>query len=455
MIRGDLKTLLAQRVLVPLYERRWGIYPGPTLAALERSQFDAPERIREQQWKQVQSLVEFASRSNPFYRQRFSAAGFEPGDLQGWGDFESLALLTKDDIRSHPGELISDGYARETMRHCRTGGSTGVPVHLYWDRAAHHFKNALVKRHDAWAGYRLGAKQAALWGDTDKDYPLNVRLYKALCERTIFLDTLKMDDAYLGEFVQRIRRFGPKILIGHAHSIYFFTEFLRAERIEDIRFDGIISTAETLIPAERERIESYFGAIVFDRYGCEEVSLIASECAQHDGLHIGAEGLYVEVLDGDESTPGRIVVTDLINRGMPFIRYEVGDLATVARGVCPCGRGLPRLGRVHGRTSDILFAPDGRAISGISILDTFIIHVAGVRQAQLVQDALDHIRVRVVGGAGFGDATVQELHRAVAKVFGPAMRCDVETVEVIAPSARGKYQFSICQLDPLKLSPPK
>ena len=443
----DLRAKLAQSVFVPLYERRWGIHDPGLRRSLARSQYDSPEQIRERQWNGVRAMVAHAHAANPFYRERFRSIGLQPEDLRTWEDFGAIPLLTKDDIRNHPDALISDGFSRDTMVHMRTGGSTGVPVHLYWDAYAHRFKNALVRRHDAWAGFVQGIKQAALWGDTDKHYPLKVRLYKALCERTLYLDTLKMDDAYLAQFVERVRKFRPRVLIGHAHSLYFFAEFLLARKIADVRFEAIISTAETLIPAERETIESCFGPVLFNRYGCEELSLIASECEQHDGMHVGAEGLIVEVLDGDATTPGRVVVTDLVNRGMPFLRYEVGDLATTAPAACACGRGLPRLGRVFGRTSDILYAPDGRKISGISILDTFVIHVAGVKQAQIVQDALDHLRVRVVPDARYTEDTERALAASVRQIFGAQMRHDLELVDAIAPTARGKYQFSICEID--------
>jgi phenylacetate-CoA ligase len=444
----DLHTPLAQNVIIPWYERRWGLETGGLLRSLQQSQYDTPERIHQRQWDALRKLLEFVSTSNPFYRERFRSAGFRPSELRGPDDLAAIPVLSKDDIRSRGADLISDGYSPEGMFHKRTGGSTGVPVHLYWDRDAYRFKGAVVKRHDAWAGYRFGDKHATLWGDTEKRYPLRERIFHALCARTIFLDTLLMDEAHLRNFVQRLRRFRPPVLYGHAHSVYFFTRYLIDEGIDDIRFTALISTAETLLPAERQVIESRFGRVLFDRYGCEELSLIASECESHDGLHIAAEGLYVEVLGGDEQSPGRVVVTDLMNRGMPLVRYEVGDLATIAPGRCSCGRGLPRLGRVFGRTTDILYAPDGRKISGVSILDTFVIHVPGVHQAQIVQDALDHVILRIVRDSGFGPASVAHLGQTVSRVFGPAMRHHIEYVEAIAPTPRGKYQFTICQVSP-------
>jgi phenylacetate-CoA ligase len=193
-------------------------------------------------------------------------------------------------------------------------------------------------------------------------------------------------------------------------------------------------------------VEEVFGEVVFDRYGCEEIGLIASECENHDGLHVAAEGVYVEVVDGTESEAGQILVTDLFNRGTPLIRYEIGDLATTRSGVCVCGRGLPRLGRVLGRTSDILCTPEGARISGTSILDTVMSHIQGFRQVQIVQEKLDELTFNVVEGDGLSERSLEVLAEAVRRYFGPSMRHKVVLVDRIPLTERGKFQFSVCKV---------
>jgi phenylacetate-CoA ligase len=195
-----------------------------------------------------------------------------------------------------------------------------------------------------------------------------------------------------------------------------------------------------------------FGKILFDRYGCEELSVIASECDAHDGLHVCAEGLYVEVLDADEQYPGRLIITDLWNSGMPFIRYEIGDMATLKTAKCGCGRGLPRLGRVLGRTADVLYTPEGKAISGISILDTFTIHVPGFKQVQVVQDMIDHLTFNVVrDGKTFTADSERIFGSRVVEFFGSRMRYDLNYLDKIPQTERGKYRFSICNIPQIKV----
>ena len=309
-------------------------------------------------------------------------------------------------------------------------------------------KTAATFRHNRWAGYDRGDKLAAIWGDTDKEYSFKEQLYNLLTGRVIYLDTLKMTEEYNFEFIKRVRKVKPSIMMGHAHSLYAFACFVEEHGITSLGIEGIISTAEILFDHERAKIESVFGKILFDRYGCEELSIIASECLAHDGLHINAEGLYVEILAGDDNNPGKLVITDLWNRGMPFIRYEIGDMAIFKQGQCTCGRGLPRLARVYGRTADLLYTPDGRTISGISVLDTFTIHVPGIKQVQIVQNELDLLNFRVVKGDDFGEESLAVLKRKIPEFFGPGMRYEFEYVDKIEQTERGKYRFSICNIAP-------
>jgi phenylacetate-CoA ligase len=246
------------------------------------------------------------------------------------------------------------------------------------------------------------------------------------------MDTLLMDDDYVLRFLDRVRAFKPEILFGHGHSLYYFAKFIADHGIKDIEFKGIISSAEALPPEERKVVEEVFGNIVFDRYGCEEVSLIASECETHEGMH---------------TEPGRLVITDLSNYAMPLIRYEIGDLSTTMSGECACGRGLPRLGRVVGRTTDILYTPEGRKISGVSILDTFTIHIPGFKQIQIVQEKINEVIFHIVKDEHFSEKSLQLLGEQVPRIFGPKMTYQIKFVDKVALTSRGKFQFTICKLD--------
>jgi phenylacetate-CoA ligase len=131
---------------------------------------------------------------------------------------------------------------------------------------------------------------------------------------------------------------------------------------------------------------------------------------------------------------------------MPLIRYEIGDMATTRSGSCRCGRGLPRLGKIYGRTSDFLLSPDGKRVSGISILDTFTIHIPGIKQVQIIQNEIDTLHFRIVKDNDFSDNSLTILAENVRSVFGPEMKHETEFVDRIPQTRRGKYRFSICNV---------
>ena len=121
------------------------------------------------------------------------------------------------------------------------------------------------------------------------------------------------------------------------------------------------------MPEQREFLEETFGGKVFNRYGCREISLLASECERHTGMHVNSDAVIVEIepVAGMPENVGRVLVTDLLNRSMPLIRYEIGDFASWVDGpACPCGRSLPRIAQIEGRSTDFLRLPDGTLISG-------------------------------------------------------------------------------------------
>jgi phenylacetate-CoA ligase len=223
-------------------------------------------------------------------------------------------------------------------------------------------------------------------------------------------------------------------------------EYLRTHGFDDIRPHGIIATAMVLHAWQRRVIEEVLGCRVTNRYGCEEVSLIACEC-EHQGLHINADSVLVEVLrDGRPARPGEagnVVVTDLTNRAMPLIRYQVGDVAVARERPCPCGRGLPLLERIEGREADYVVTSRGELISGISLTENFALEVPGIAQIQIVQHAVDRFEFRLVRGPDFGSASVERLRDMVHQRFGDETRFDCVFVEQIAQEPSGKYRFCI------------
>ena len=201
---------------------------------------------------------------------------------------------------------------------------------------------------------------------------------------------------------------------------------------------------------ERKKIERVFDCKVTNRYGCEEVSLIASECENHSGLHLNSDSLIVEfIMDGknvSSGSPGAIVVTDIINYGMPFIRYKLGDVGVPSDHECSCGRSYPIMEKVEGRVADYIVMPDGSLISGISLTENFAMKLPEIKQLQIIQEKVDNIIFKIVKGEGFSSDSEKKIKSAAIERFGMRINFTYDYVNQIPQEASGKYRFCISKV---------
>lgn len=443
-------TRLSKHVFFPLWEVKDGAHRMRYLRELSTSQWLDADTLYQRQFERARKAVDYAFKHCPYYQERFTGAGFH-GRLRDWSDFKQLPLLNKRDIRDNGSRLLSHEFRREDLVETKTGGSTGVALKLYFDKRCQEMRNAAEMRSDRWAGWDIGIKIAALWGNPPVTDTLKKKLRNLLLNRIIYLDTIKIDDCSVRRFVFDWKRKNARILLGHSHSIYILATYLRRMGIANIRPDGIISTSMMLFEPERQLIEEVFRCQVSDRYGCEEVGLIASECERHQGFHLNIDHLVIEFLrdDGSEAAPGEdanIVVTDLINRGMPLIRYRVEDIGIPSNRICACGRGLPLMERLTGRQADFLKRADGSLVAGVSLIERTLTAIPGIEQMQLIQNNLHELCVRVVKDNGFDKASERTLRAEVREVFGPEMRVDIKYVSLLEQTHLGKYRFAICNV---------
>lgn len=433
---------LNRYLMHPLMAWREGSPRLRHLRTLERTQFDPPEVIHARQLAAVQQQLWHAWNTVPYYRAAWTKAGVHPSDVRTLADLAAFPILTKADIRRHHRDLLSSAY---DIRRCRvktTSGSTGVPLTIYCDDAAMHWKAACTIRSDQWSGYRLGQRVAKVWGNPEyRHFGLKGRLRNYFFDRAIYLDTLQLTNERIAAFARAIRRHRPGLIFGHAHSLYLLASTLQKSGWLDIRPNGIIATAMILHDWQRAVIEEVFGGPVTNRYGCEEVSLIACECEYHHGLHINADSLYTEV-----TRDGHLLLTDFVNRAMPLIRYQVGDVVVPSSRRCPCGRGLPLLERIEGRDADYVVTPAGHLISGISLTENFANLIPGTAQVQIVQESITQLRIRLVADDGFNETSRAKVAELVHRTFGTGVHHEVELVDAIPQEASGKYRFCISKV---------
>lgn len=443
-----IASWLVRHLVFPVWIRRDHPKCLAYAQEFERTQFLPKAELEALQLRRLQKLLQHAKEHCPFYALRLEQAGIVPEKLGSLGQFSRLPALTKRDIQDHGPDLQARDFPEEKRKRNQTGGSTGSPLQFYVDVERFDSRKASTYRHDLWSGVRPGDWRISLWGSRlDQGRPENWwdHLRNNLLYRIVPLNTSKITDADWSKFVSEIRRLKPRAMVAYTQAAVAFARYLRQQKIGDIQIDSIVTTAEMLLPGQREFLEETFGGKVFNRYGCREVSVIASECEFHRGMHVNADALLVEIVP-DASRPGRagrILVTDLLNYSMPLIRYEIGDVGEWTKDQnCPCGRQLPLLADVQGRITDFLVLSDGRQISGPA-LTLVVSDMADVRQVQFVQRAPDLVLLRVVPGKDYGPATEQELRKRIGLYFEGRAELQIQLTDSIASEISGKYGFVI------------
>lgn len=442
------------RFLLPVYEQ--GLRRRNTLRylrLLEEQQWLSLAEIREIQWRKLMALLRHAEKRVPFYRNRFRAAGLSARSIDSPDQFRRLPPLTKEDIRRNQTALVAEGVSPESLHASATAGSTGEPIHFGYDHDSYEWRVAAAARADRWAGWDWGCRQFYIWGASPVPASWLKGMKKALHSRLqnmTFVNSYDFTDDVLRDYVRRLNRCRPRVVVGYTNALYEFARFCDQHSLAVWQPEGVIPTAESLYPSQRELVGKVFRAGVFDRYGCREMMNVAAECDRHMGLHLNADNLYVELQN--DGVPlgagelGEVIATDLNNYSMPFIRYQNGDLAVAAREPCSCGRGLPLLERVEGRVLDVIVTPDGRYVPG-----EFFFHLlqfsSGIKRFQVSQDEAYAVTVRIVPDRDFDRSALDEIHRLVRERLGHEAEVSLELVDDIPRTKGGKLRVTTSEVN--------
>ena len=450
--RRDLTAILIKELLYPMWVLKNKSPRLRYLAQLEKSQYWTRDALLEHQWSAFKRIVAHAYLTCPYYRKKFQEAGITPDDLRSPKDVCKIPTITKVEIQEHRDEMISSQYRDSDLIRDMTGGSTGSPMQFYYTKDRAEIRAAATIRHNRWAGWDIGDRAAALWGaprDIHNSGRKKDRIRDWILGRSLTLDASSLDESTMFNFAQVLISYQPTVLQAYANTAGLFAQYLRSKNIDYINPKSIVTSAEVLTNENRNLIEKTFGCAVYNRYGSREFSVIASECDVHDGMHVNAENLLVEILPSDKSsleTDGEIVVTDLRNFAMPMIRYQTQDIGHLKNGACECGRTLPLMELSGGRVTDFLTATNGKKVSGIVLATYVITNIRGIRQVQFVQNQLGAVIIRIVKGQSWSSGDEAELIKKVREYLGDDVHTEIILQDSIPMEKSGKYRFSISNL---------
>lgn len=321
------------------------------------------------------------------------------------------------------------------------------------DNACLASKEAALYRFEKWTGWDFGERMGLVW-PAQQDYvghwTIKSRIKNELAGRQVVFPAAIIDDSSCEWYVQELLRKRPTMIRAFSSPVYELAKYLEKKGVDDIILKGVITTGEPLYVHQRELISRVFRCDVFDSYRSREAGPLAQECEVHHGMHINAESLYVEVdssrnfAEEDESM-GDLIITDLLNYGMPLIRYQMGDVGVLSKRVCPCGRGLPILDNIKGRTADIFITPEKKRIAAGSLVLYLVDEAPGVLgQVQIIQDRIDHLTIRMTRDPSPTPEIMDYQRTTVRRLFGDKMQVSFDLVDKIPMEKSGKYLFTKC-----------
>ncbi len=429
--------------------RRFG--PGFARAlrhARERESYD------EKQWEAYQvlrlrELLVHAARRVPHYRAAFASSGLAETSLAAFTleDLRRLPIVDKQDIRPDPKRFVAEGA--KGLHPYATSGSTGTPLTVYMSSATQRQWQALYEaRCRNWAGVNRHMRRAMIGGRqvvprADANRPYGRRNW---AEGQLYLSAFHVSRKTCAQYVKELAAFQPDYLVGYASAWFFLARFIVEEGLQPPRVKAILTSSEKLEPAMRDILQRAFDAPVFDAYSGVEACCLASECEKH-ALHVSPDAGIIELLDpqGNPVGPGQqgeIVATGLVNFDQPLIRYRTGDLARWGASNCACGRKMPILESLVGRLEDVVFGPDGRETVRFHGLYLGLPHVT---EGQVVQEAPDFVRLRVVVTPEFDERDEATLRRRVLERLGE-VTVVVEPVEELERTPAGKVRAVISKV---------
>lgn len=418
--------------------------------ALFNSSRDA---ILKYQQKCVNKLIQHTFQTTPYYRELFNEIGLNLEDLNKHSnsdptDISIIPPLEKKTIRDQFHNLLSDRFSNKKRIPNATGGSTGTPLKFYQDRTYWNQRNLSVYYFDRWAGWDFGTPQLVIWGapsDINAGSKWNQNLNR-FWKNQSWLDGFQLTESEMQRTYEKMQLRQPNTILAYPSSLYQFAKYLNNKNLQpNWNLKGIITSAEMLHEHIRTLAESVFRTKIYNRYGGREVGLIAMECVEGQ-MHINCRDLLFEIDSPDPyNIPGDILITQLNNYTMPFIRYRIGDIGRLSKEKCLCGNQLPVLAELLGRRTATFRTKDGTLVHGGYFTQQFY-HIEGVSQFQLIQESVDKCTLNLVINEKWTEMTSNEIIQMIQKKLGNYVSIEIKYVENIPVLKSGKSEYTISRI---------
>lgn len=402
----------------------------------------------EKTWKdwreeRLSFLLHRAATKVPFYREQW-AERKRNGDKSSWQYLENWTILEKQTLRKNAVGFIAEDCNPSKMYQDHTSGTTGSSLNLWVNLEAVRFWYALFEaRSRRWYGVSRKSRWAMLGGQLVT--PVHQQkppfwVWNAGSNQ-LYMSSYHLAPDLICYYLDALKKYHVEYILGYSSAVYSLAQLALRENRKDLKMRVVITNAEPLFEYQRKTISKAFDCPVRETYGMAEIAAAAGECS-HGKLH---QWLDVGVIEGEEnsqnSLPADFICTGLINTGMPLIRYRVGDCGTFSDEKCECGRTLPLLGEIEGRSDDVLYTTNGRRMRLASVFKDDL-HVI---EAQIIQNSIKELVVKLIPDKDFNQNSAQKLTDRIKERIGD-IEIRLETVSHIPRTKRGKFRAVLCNL---------
>lgn len=412
----------------------------------------SPRRIVDFRNRKLRSVITHAYQAVPYYRQLFDDAGIDPNHIRTIQDLHSIPVSTSLAYRREPLErVLSRSVHPERLACHNTSGSTGRPMTIMRSPSEEHLLNCFRMRTLPSCGVRLSDRisEIAMVGLHDSKIGFLKRLRRASgLYRTHVVDCLQPPEMILKQLVEQ----SPDVISGYPGFLSHLAIHVLSGQEPKPTPRLILTGGESLTSLRRKRIQEAFQAPISDSYGAHEFNLLAWECPETGYYHVTDDGVVVEIIkDGRPARVGEkgiVVATALHSYAMPFIRYELGDVATRGPDLCPCGQPFSTLKSIDGRTKDYFSLPDGRSIHPNEILVPVTMQNMGwIEQYRIVQETADRVVLSICALRPPDTEALERIERLGREVLGDGTAFSVRLVDGISPDPSGKFSVTESLVD--------
>jgi phenylacetate-CoA ligase len=406
---------------------------------LQQTQWLPLEELQQIQRQKLLALMCHVYEKVPYYREIMKQRQLKPSDFDRLESLKLLPPLSKQDVKVHSQELLATDWQKWKPMKARSGGTTGNPLEIWVGRRAWNMEWAQHWRFFHWAGYRFNDLCLVI-----RPMPLatneDIWYFNARTKQVVYIGgSLSIDR--MAAIFDKMRESKAPILLTYPSVLRSLSRFALANDVKVPKFRAIITSSETFLREDRCLAQQVFDSPIFDWYGQGEHVTMAAQC-QHGNYHLGMEYSITET--NCDGSAGCLIGTCLDNYAMPMIRYQTDDLVSeICTAPCGCGRQLAYLRWVEGKHGDVVITPSGAHIIP-SVLYQCVFDLPQIGGVQFIQEDVDYVRVLVVPAANYTEHEHALLRKRLEAVFaGENMHVDIEPVDAIEPTGRGKHPLVI------------